>query len=254
MESIDTVQHGNKAATSPTGSADLLLSLGAQLAPLTPRYLNTVFSQTRFAFLFAPTYHPGMSHVAPVRKEIGIRTIFNILGPLCNPADIDARVIGVPSQVLGEVFAETLRLMGVKRALVVCGYEGLDEISPEGKTHVWKLDKTSKLEYFSVEPADFGITEHPIGEVKSGTPPENAALLLKILDGEVPKGNAVLDFVLLNAAALLVCTEKAKDWKDGVRIAEESIKSGNARKALDGFIKGSTEVAETVTKLKSRSE
>ena len=213
-----------------------------------------MFSQTRFAFLLAPTYHPGMAHVAPVRKEIGIRTIFNILGPLCNPADIDARIIGVSSKMLGEVFAETLRLMGVKRAMVVCGFEGLDEISPEGKTHVWRLDKDSKLEYFSVEPADFGLPTHPIGEVKSGTPPENAAFLLKILRGEVSEENAVLDFVLLNAAALLVCAEKAKNWKEGVSLARESIKSGNAMKELDGFIKGSTEVAEIVNRLRGRKE
>jgi len=195
-----------------------------------------------------------MAHVAPVRKEIGIRTIFNILGPLCNPADIDARVIGVSSKILGEVFAETLRLMGVKRAMVVCGFEGLDEISPEGKTHVWRLNDVSKLEYFSLEPADFGLLSHPITEVKSGTPPENGALLLRMLDGQVSEGNAVLDFVLLNAAALLVCSEKAKDWKDGVRIARESIKSGSARKALDGFVKGTSEIAETVNRLRGRSE
>src|SRR5271156_6344939 len=131
------------------------MSLGAHLAPLTPLYLHHVYDQTKFVFLFAPTYHPGMAHIAPVRKEIGIRTIFNVLGPLCNPADIDARVIGVSSYGLGEVFAETLRLMAVKRAIVVCGFEGLDEVSPEGKTHVWRLSEASKLEYFTLEPADF---------------------------------------------------------------------------------------------------
>lgn len=195
-----------------------------------------------------------MAHVAPIRKEIGIRTIFNILGPLCNPADIDARVIGVSSKGLGEVFAETLRLMGVKRAMVVCGFEGLDEISPEGKTHIWRLDNVSKLEYFTVEPADFGLKPHAIGDVKSGTPPENAAMLLKMLDGKLPEGNAILDFVLLNAAALLVCAEKARDWKEGVQIAKKSINSGNARTTLDGFVKGSTEVAETITKLRGHLE
>ena len=195
-----------------------------------------------------------MAHVAPVRKEIGIRTIFNTLGPLCNPAEIDARVIGVSSRPLGEVFAETLHLMGVKRAMVVCGFEGLDEVSPEGKTHVWRLDKDSNLEYFSVRPADFGLSPHPIGEVKSGVPAENAEFLLKLLDGKVSEGNAVLDFVLLNAALLLVCAEKAKDWKDGVQIARESISSGNARKALDGFVRSSIEVADTVTWLRGRFE
>jgi anthranilate phosphoribosyltransferase len=195
-----------------------------------------------------------MAHVAPVRKEIGIRTIFNILGPLCNPADIDARVIGVSSKALGEVFAETLRLMGVTRAMVVCGFEGLDEVSPEGKTHVWRLDATSNLDYFEIEPKDFGLAAHPIGDVASGTPPENAVLLLKLLDGEVPDGDPILDFVLMNAATLMVCAEKAKDWKDGVRLAKESIRSRGARKALDGFVRGSTEVADIVNKLQGRNE
>jgi anthranilate phosphoribosyltransferase len=188
-----------------------------------------------------------MAHVAPVRKELGIRTIFNILGPLCNPADINARIIGVSSYELGIVFAETLQLMGVSRAMVVCGFEGLDEISPEGKTHVWRLNDQSRLEYFTLEPADFGLSSHPIGEVKSGVPSENAALLLRLLDGELPEGDPILDFVLLNAAALLVCAEKARDWQDGVRLAKESIMSGNARKELDGFVKGTAQVAKTVS-------
>jgi anthranilate phosphoribosyltransferase len=195
-----------------------------------------------------------MAHVASVRKEIGIRTIFNVLGPLCNPAEIDARIIGVSSKALGQTFAETMQLMGVTRAMVVCGFEDLDEISPEGRTHIWRLDTESKLEYLTVEPADFGLLSHPISRVKSGTPPENAALLLKLLDGELPEDNPVQDFVLLNAAALLVCAEVAKDWKDGVKIARESIKSGSARKALDGFVRSSSEVADLVTKLRGRAE
>ena len=229
-----------------------MISLGGHLAPLTPKYLSSVYSQTKFVFLLAPTYHPGMAHVAPVRKELGIRTIFNILGPLCNPADIDARIIGVSSYELGVVFAETLRLMEVRRAMVVCGFEGLDEFSPQGKTHVWRLNEQSQLDYFNVEPADFGLSPHPVTEVKSGIPSENAALLLKLLNGELPDNHPILDFVLLNAAALLVCAEKAKDWKDGVRLARESIKSGNARRELEGFVKGSTEVAKTVSKLRGQ--
>jgi anthranilate phosphoribosyltransferase len=228
------------------------MSLGAHLAPLTPAYLHYVYDQTRFAFLFAPTYHPGMAHVASVRKEIGIRTIFNILGPLCNPADIDVRVIGVSSYQLGEVFAETLRLMGATRAMVVCGFEGLDEVSPEGKTHVWRLNTQGQVHYFTVEPADFGLESHPIGNVKSGTPAENAVFLQRLLRGDVTQGDAVLDFVLLNAAILLVCAEKAADWKDGVRLARESISSGNALQALQGFITGSTQVSDIVNELRAR--
>jgi anthranilate phosphoribosyltransferase len=183
-----------------------------------------------------------MKNVSDERKEIGIRTIFNILGPLCHPADIDARIIGVSSEGLGHIFVETLQLMGVKRAMVVCGFEGLDEISPANETHVWRLDADSKMEYFTIQPEDFGLSRHPIEDVKSGKPAENAALLIRMLDGEIPDGNPVLDFVLLNTAVLLVVAEKAKDWKDGVRLARQSIKSGGAKKALDGFIKASSEV------------
>ena len=137
--------------------------------------------------------------------------------------------------------------MGVTRAMVVCGFEGLDEISPEGKTHIWRLNEHSQLEYFTVEPADFGLSTHSTIAVKSGIPSENATLLLKLLDGGLTDGDPILDFVLLNAAALLVCAEKAENWKDGVRLAKESILSGSARKELDGFVKGSTQVSKTVS-------
>jgi anthranilate phosphoribosyltransferase len=190
-----------------------------------------------------------MAHVATVRKEIGIRTIFNILGPLCNPVDIDARIVGVSSPKLGEIFAQTLLLMGVTRAMVVCGFEELDEISPEGKTHIWRIGIERKIEYFTVCPEDFGLQAHSIGSVKSGIPAENAKTLLKLLNGELEENDPILDFVLLNAAALLVIAEKAKDWKEGVLLARESIVSGNARRALDGFIKASSDVAETINRL-----
>ena len=153
------------------------------------------------------------------------------------------------SKDLADIFVEILQLMRVKCTLVICGFEGLDEILPEGQAHVWKLDKRLKLGYFLVQPSDFRLQIHP-EQLKSGTPPKNAALLLKTLDGKISEGSSVLDFLLLNTAALLVCMEKVKDWKEGVSIARESIRSGDARKALDGFVKGSTEVADAVSRLK----
>jgi len=132
-------QHGNKAATSSSGSADILLSLGCPVTTLPPSSLSTVASRSPFLFLFAPSYHPAMVRVAPIRKQLAFPTVFNALGPLINPARPGAMIVGVHSEYLGGVFAEALRLTGVRRAWVVCGAEGLDEISPAGETHVRRL-------------------------------------------------------------------------------------------------------------------
>ena len=130
------IQHGNRAATSSSGSADILMSLGCPVTTLAPSTISTVAASSPFLFLFAPNYHPAMVRVAPVRKAIAFPTVFNALGPLINPARPSAMIVGVHSKHLGPIFAEALRLTGVKRAWVVCGAEGLDEISPAGPTHV----------------------------------------------------------------------------------------------------------------------
>ena len=233
-------KHGNRAQTSMSGSADVLNAISPQapnIAAVTAENLVDVYEQTNYAFLLAPNFHSGMKYAATVRRELGLRTIFNLMGPLANPIEslIEARVVGVAYQELGPVFAQALQLSGAKKAMVVCGQEDLDEISCAGKTNCWWLkeipnpqytpdadeaeddDETSNdeeapppkyicdVEEFSVEPADFGLPSHPLSEVGGGKlPKQNAAVLMSILRNELGPDHPVLHFVLMNVAALLV--------------------------------------------------
>lgn len=281
-------KHGNRAQTSLSGSADVLNHISPRspnLSSITSETLTTVYEHTNYAFLFAPNFHSGMKHAATVRRGLGLRTIFNLLGPLANPVEwaIEARLVGVAYQELGPVFAEALRLSGATKALVVCGIEDLDEISCAGPTNCWMLkerknpafrglldeedgDYTTSdddapprmlvsLETFQLRPSDFGLREHPLSEVYSGKlPRENAAKLISILKNELPPDDPILDFVLMNTAALLVISgvcdadksnsgEVIKEkgpgggrWKEGVRRARWCIESGEAYKCLEKFI------------------
>ncbi|KAI1817896.1 anthranilate phosphoribosyltransferase [Poronia punctata] len=262
-------KHGNRASTSRSGSADLLMNMQpkpAQLARINPDTINTVYQSTSYAFLFAPVFHPGMKHVASIRKELGWRTIFNLLGPLSNPLDdaIEARMLGVARDDLGPVFAEALRLSGAKKGLVVCGKEQLDEISCAGPTLCWQLVEQGagagvEVQHFLLEPKDFGLSAHPLSTVSPGKEPhENAEILRKILQGELPDDDPILEFVLMNTAALFVVsgiceadtsamgpgddgavvTERGPGggrWKEGVRRARWTIKSGEAWKQWSAF-------------------
>ena len=205
------------------------------LSAVTSETLPQIYPETNYAFLFAPNFHPGMKYAAAVRRGLGLRTIFNLLGPLANPVDwaLEARLVGVAYQELGPIFAEALRLSGAKKALVVCGEEDLDEISCAGKTNCWMLretpnpafkqsssgedgeDSTSDddaepeftcaLEMFSLEAADFGLPSHQLSEVGGGKlPKENARKLLSILKNELKPDDPIMDFVLMNVGALLV--------------------------------------------------
>lgn len=213
-----------------------MTAAGANLHAVVPERLNDIFAKTNFCFLFAPIYHPAAARVAPVRKELGIPTIFNLLGPLLNPAQIEARVIGVSEYSLGNLFAESLKLTGTRKAMVVCGFEGLDEISPAGPTHIWRINSSGETEYSDISPADFGLEPHSLDQVKSGTPEQNSETLNSLLSNQLSENHPVLDFVLANTAALLVVSEKASTWKEGVQMARESISNGQAKRALNGFI------------------
>ena len=221
-------KHGNRAATSKSGSADVLNSMSPSppnIVAVDPQTLSKVYEKTSYAFLFAPVFHPGMKYVAAVRKELGWRTIFNLLGPLANPVEalIEARVIGVARKDLGRTFAKALSMGGAKKAMVVCGDEELDELSCAGPTQCWRLveradsrqikdaddDETSKalveIEHFTLTPADFGLPAHPLSEVGPGKQPhENAVILAKLLRNELPPDHPILHFVLVNTAALFV--------------------------------------------------
>ncbi|GAA5935653.1 hypothetical protein JCM3775_003374 [Rhodotorula graminis] len=227
-------KHGNKAATSSSGSADILLSLGCPVTTLPPSSLSTVASRSPFLFLFAPSYHPAMVRVAPIRKQLAFPTVFNALGPLINPARPAAMIVGVHSEYLGEVFAEALRITGVERAWVVCGAEGLDEISPAGDTHVWDLN-AGTITRRVVHPRDFGLRPTPLSTVAGGTPLDNSLTLTSLLDGKLERDTPIETFVVLNAAALLVVAGKARDEREGVEMARRSIEEGGAKRALEAF-------------------
>ncbi|CAJ2512677.1 Uu.00g007960.m01.CDS01 [Anthostomella pinea] len=269
-------KHGNRASTSKSGSADLLMNMRphpAQLSRINPDTISTIYGATNYAFLFAPVFHPGMKYVASIRKELGWRTIFNLLGPLSNPLNdaIEARMLGVARDDLGPVFSEALRLAGSKKGLVVCGQEQLDEISCAGPTWCWQLvegaDGVVEVEHFTLEPKDFGLSVHPLSTVSPGKEPhENADILRRILRGEMPEDDPILEFVLMNTAALLVVsgvceadtsamgpeddgkvvTERGPGngrWKEGVRRARWAVKSGEAWRQWSAFAKVTNELS-----------
>mmetsp|Transcript_4799 Transcript_4799/g.13077 ORF Transcript_4799/g.13077 Transcript_4799/m.13077 type:complete len:355 (+) Transcript_4799:63-1127(+) len=230
------VKHGNRAASSKSGAADILEALGAKLE-VGPAEVQGVLDAGSFVFLFARTYHPAMKHVGPIRLELGIRTVFNILGPLTNPAKPDGMVCGVYSPTLGRMFAEVFKLLGMKRALVVHGCEGLDELSVEGPSKVWELKEGGEIVEYELRAADFGVDAHPLSEVAGGTPAENAAEMRELLSGGGRV--AVRDMVLMNASAALVVAGKAKDFKEGVALAKAAIADGSVIRTLDAYVKSS---------------
>jgi anthranilate phosphoribosyltransferase len=224
-------KHGNRAMSSRCGSADVLEALGAKIE-LSPEEAAACLEQTGFCFMFAPRYHPAMRHAAGPRREIGIRTVFNILGPLCNPAGATRQVLGVADESLGEKMAQVLARLGCERAIIVHGEDGLDELSPAGPSRVWEI-RGSAIERYRVSPADAGLPSHPLSSVGGGTPEDNARMLRSVLGGEA---GALRDFTLLNAAAGLLAFGLAGDFADGVAMAADAIDNGAANKKLDRFI------------------
>ncbi|GLI75282.1 anthranilate phosphoribosyltransferase [Penicillium ochrochloron] len=231
-----SAKHGNRAQTSFSGSADVLNAIQPippKISAVNATNVAKVYERTNYAFLFAPNFHPGMMYANPVRRGLGLRTIFNLMGPLANPIDwaIEARVVGVAYQSLGPVFVDALRQAGAKKALVVCGEEDMDEISCAGPTNCWRLseypnpaykpsdgdDEDSsddeeenpktlvKVDTFQLHPSDFGLPVHPLTEVYGRKmPKDNAAKLMSILRNELPRDDPILEFVLMNVAGLLV--------------------------------------------------
>ncbi|KAF8507496.1 anthranilate phosphoribosyltransferase, TrpD [Gautieria morchelliformis] len=249
------LKHGNKASTSKSGSADLLRALSCPLVPLSPIYtpgatcdnLHPVSALTRplpripFQFLLATDYHPALSLVAPLRRMLPFRTIFNILGPLVNPARPQGIVVGVAEPWLGPVFARAIREGGVKRGLVVCGKERLDELSCAGETDAWQLHESGEIASLTLHPRMFGLPTHPLCAVSGGDAEENAQIFERLLNPSFKKDTIpeelkpILDFVLINAGALLVVSGIAKDWKHGADLARESALGGMAWEALVKF-------------------
>ncbi len=235
---LKVAKHGNRAMSSKSGSSDVLAALGVNLAA-TPAQQRRCLDEAGIAFLFAPTYHGAMRHVGPVRAEIGFRTVFNLLGPLCNPAGARRQVMGVYDPALLEPLAEVLGRLGAKRAWTVHG-QGLDELTTTGVTEAAEW-KDGAVRRFTVTPEDAGLPRADLADLRGGDPEENAAALRDLLDGAP---GAYRDVVLLNAAAALVVADKAVDLREGAALAAETIDSGAARAALARLVEVSHEPVE----------
>jgi anthranilate phosphoribosyltransferase len=224
-------KHGNRAASSQSGSADVLEALGVRVdLPLTD--MGRAIRELGIGFLFAPAAHAATRHAVPARKEIAVRTVFNLLGPLTNPAGAQAQVLGVFSADAIDLVAATLAELGVERAFVVHGSGGLDEISLAGETLVAEVQHGGVRRYV-VTPEDFGMSVAPLAAVQGGTPAENAAIIRGIFAGETGPRR---DIVVINAAAALVACDVADNLLDGVRLAGKAISSGGAEEKLSALI------------------
>ena len=231
---ITVAKHGNRAMTSRCGSADILEALGVRI-DLNAEAVAKCLEEVGIGFMFAPLFHPAMKHAGAPRREIGIRTVFNILGPLTNPARAEFQVIGVPSRELGEKIASALHRLGTKHSLVVHGADGMDEITITGKSLIWEVNKNGVLPAYEVSPDYFGFKEASSIEVKGDTPENNAKMLRRVLSGE--DRGARRDVSVMNAAAALVASNQASDLREGARLAEEAIDSGRALTKLETLIR-----------------
>ena len=227
---VPVVKHGNRSVSSTCGSADVLSALGVNLA-VDPARQATIVEKTGIAFLFAPSHHPAMRHVMAARQELGCRTVFNILGPLANPAGAQAQVLGVYNPDLTRPIAEVLRILGLSRAMVVHG-SGLDEITTTGETQVCELEG-SAIRAYTLTPAAFGIAPASLSDLRGGAPQENARIIREILAGE---RGASRDIVLLNAGAAIYTGGQARDLHEGIGRAAVSIDSGSALARLDSLV------------------
>ncbi len=220
-------KHGNRAQSSKSGSADVLAALGVKI-DLTPQQVSHCISEVGLGFLFAPAHHNAMKYVGPVRQQLGFRTVFNLLGPLCNPARVKRQLVGVFAEQWIEPLARVLHSLGTERAWVVHGSDGLDELTVTGPSHVVELNH-GQVRRLTIEPSDVGLATHRLDSLFGGDAATNAAAIRRLLDGET---GAYRDIVCLNAGAALVVAEQAATLKDGVAIAQRAIDDGRARASL----------------------
>ena len=229
---VKVAKHGNRSVSSKCGSADLMQALGININVPVEK-IEACIEKVGFGFLYAPLFHAAMKYVAEARKEMGIRTIFNILGPLTNPAMASSQLLGVYEESLTETFSIVLKELGCKHALIVHGCDGLDEITITEKTKITELVKNRFKTYY-VHPEDFGMKAGNFADLKGGDIDENVLITQKILDGN---GGRQRDVVLLNSAAALIAAGKAKDFPQGITLSAESIDSGRAKTILQTLIK-----------------
>lgn len=228
---LPLAKHGNRAASGRCGSADVLEALGVRI-DLGPDAIASCVAEAGIAFMFAARFHPAMRHAGPVRREMGVRTVFNILGPLANPAGITRMVVGVASPAIGEKIARVLGELGADHVLVVHGSDGLDDITPAGTTRTWEL-RSDSLREGTIDPAALGLPVDPNADISSGDPEQNAATTRAILGGET---GARRSAVLLNAAAALLVGGRVADLREGIGRAAAAIDSGAATASLDRLI------------------
>jgi anthranilate phosphoribosyltransferase len=224
-------KHGNRSVSSKSGSADVLEVLGANLA-LSPEQVAHCISNVGAGFMFAPNHHPAMKNVVPIRRELGVRTIFNILGPLTNPANAKHILMGVFNADLVGIQVRVLQSLGMKHAMVVFGRDGLDEISLEGPTLIGEL-KNGQVSEYEIHPRDFGLSTAPTSSLQVANSEESKQIVLRVLGGEASPAS---DIVCLNAGATLYVADLAPDIAAGIAMAKAAIASGAARNTLDQFI------------------
>ena len=228
---VRIAKHGNRAASGSCGAADVLEALGVRIE-LPPEGVERCINEGGIGFMFAQAFHPSMRHAGPVRRDIGIRTVFNILGPLTNPAAAQRQLIGVAFPQLGEKMAEVLKLLGSERSLVVHGAGGLDEIALDGDTTVWEL-RDGKVESWTFSPDGLGLGRWGVDDLQGGDPPASAAMMRRLLDGE---GGPIRDAVLLNTAGVFLAAGAADSIPDGIQTAAQSIDSGAAKQRLEALV------------------
>jgi anthranilate phosphoribosyltransferase len=229
---VKVAKHGNRSVSSRCGSADLFEELGVNIsAP--PLVVEQTLRDANIAFFFAPTFHPSMRHAAPIRKEMGIRTTFNLLGPLTNPAGATRQIVGVPRPELTQVMARALMLLGAKRAWVVHGAGGIDEISTTGHTKVSEC-RDGAVHTFFVHPGEFGLAKANAADLRGGDAVENAAIIRGVLEGRM---GAPRDIVLFNAGAALLVAGRVSSIREGIAQAAEAIDSGSARDTLERMVR-----------------
>ena len=236
---VCVAKHGNRNLSSKSGAADALTQMGINVM-IGPERVEMALKDIGIAFMMAPMHHPAMAHVGPARSELGTRTIFNILGPLTNPAGVKRQLTGAYRRDLIRPMAETLMQLGSTRAWLVHGSDGTDELAISGHSWVAALDEDGNISEFEINPEDAGLPRHPFEHILGGTPQENAAALRELLNGEP---GAYRDAVLLNSAAALVVAGIASDLREGAQIASHSIDSGAASMRLERLAKITSELS-----------
>ena len=230
-------KHGNRGATSKCGSADILEALGVKITLSAEQSLSCL-EQTRFCFMFAPQHHPATKRAQIIRKELGIRTIFNFLGPLSNPAGAQYQLLGVSSPAMVETMAEALKRLGAKRAMVVCGEDGLDELTLTGNSHIAEVEEGSVRSY-QLSPSEYGLSLVEFDKIKGGEPSFSVNNVRSVLSGE--KG-AYRDLVVLNSGAALYVSGISNSIAEGIELSSEMLDTGGAQQVLEQVIKTSNEL------------